>query len=172
VRASLLAAATLLFAEHGPRAVSVKQVADAAGVNHGLVHHYFGSKDALVTAVLEHLADDAAVEIAACRPPAFAFAAGGPAERHGRILAHLLLDGTDPLELKRTFPAVQALVDRLRDEGLDRRAAQERAAQVSALVLGWQFFDRYLLTAAGLDPDAGTRTRVLDDAISRLLADL
>jgi AcrR family transcriptional regulator len=171
VRASLLAAATELFAEHGPRSVSVKQVADAAGVNHGLVHHYFGSKDGLVTAVLGHLADDAAVEIATYRPPAFAFAAGGPAERHGRILAHLLLEGTDALSLKRTFPAVQALVGRLVDEGIDRNAAEERAAQISALVLGWQFFDRYLLTAAGLDTDEPTRARVLDDAIARLLAD-
>ena len=95
-----------------------------------------------------------------------------PPSATARILAHLLLDGTDPLELKRTFPAVQALVDRLRDEGLDRRAAQERAAEVSALVLGWQFFDRYLLTAAGLDTDERTRARVLDDAIALLLADL
>ena len=52
VRAALLDAAAELFAEKGPGAVSVRQIAAAAGVNHGLVHHYFGSKQELLREVV------------------------------------------------------------------------------------------------------------------------
>src|SRR5438552_15403062 len=56
VAESLLAAAFDLFSERGPANVSVRQVAQAAGVNPGLVHHYFPSKDDLVGAVLDRSA--------------------------------------------------------------------------------------------------------------------
>jgi AcrR family transcriptional regulator len=56
VRAALLDAATRLFAEEGPKAVSVRQIAAAAGVNHGLVHHYFGSKQELLRDVVRQRA--------------------------------------------------------------------------------------------------------------------
>lgn len=38
--------------EEGHAACTVKRIAARAGVNHGLVHHYFGSKDALLLEVL------------------------------------------------------------------------------------------------------------------------
>ena len=76
VQASLIATAAELFAERGPRAVSVREVADAAGVNHGLVHHYFGSKAGLVTAVLDHLAAEATDEINEHEPPSVFYATG------------------------------------------------------------------------------------------------
>lgn len=45
-----------LFAEHGVDAVSLRQVAAAAGVSPGLVVHHFGGKDGLRAAVDEHAA--------------------------------------------------------------------------------------------------------------------
>ena len=48
---ALLEAAMACFAECGPNDVSVRAIAECAGVNHGLVHHYFGSKAGLVDAV-------------------------------------------------------------------------------------------------------------------------
>lgn len=44
-----------LFAERGVDAVSVRDVASAAGVSPGLVVHHFGTKDALRQAVDEHV---------------------------------------------------------------------------------------------------------------------
>jgi AcrR family transcriptional regulator len=44
-----------LFAERGPDAVSVRQIAAAAGVSPGLVSHHFGSKDGLRDAVDAHV---------------------------------------------------------------------------------------------------------------------
>ena len=52
-RDKLILAARALLLEKGHAACSVKAIAARAGVNHGLVHHYFGSKEGLLVAVLE-----------------------------------------------------------------------------------------------------------------------
>lgn len=46
------AAERLLIAE-GHQAISTRRVAEEAGLNHGLVHYYFGSMDELLAQVLE-----------------------------------------------------------------------------------------------------------------------
>ena len=54
----LIRAAGELLSEVGPRAASVRAVATRAGVNHGLVHHYFGSKESLLRAAMTRLVED------------------------------------------------------------------------------------------------------------------
>src|SRR5215470_455855 len=54
-RAVIRDEALRLFAEHGPDAVTVRQIATAAGVSPGLVIHHFGSKDGLLEAVDAHV---------------------------------------------------------------------------------------------------------------------
>ncbi|MFD1796969.1 TetR/AcrR family transcriptional regulator [Paracoccus aurantiacus] len=51
-RRKLLEAAVRLFSEHGFRAVSVRQIAAAAGVNSALVNYHYGSKDSLIEEVI------------------------------------------------------------------------------------------------------------------------
>jgi AcrR family transcriptional regulator len=51
-RQVILAAARELFAAHGVDGVSVRDIAARAGVNHALVHRYFGAKDDMVAAIL------------------------------------------------------------------------------------------------------------------------
>jgi AcrR family transcriptional regulator len=51
-RQVILAAARELFAAHGVDGVSVRKIAAEAGVNHALVHRYFGTKDEMVAAIL------------------------------------------------------------------------------------------------------------------------
>jgi len=51
-RNAILAAARDLFARHGVDGVSVRQIAAAAGINHALVHRYFGTKDEMVAAIM------------------------------------------------------------------------------------------------------------------------
>ena len=53
VRAKLMRAAAELLADAPPTEVTAKQIADLAGVNHGQIHHYFGSKDDLVAATIQ-----------------------------------------------------------------------------------------------------------------------
>jgi len=51
-RSVILDAAERVFAEKGPDAAGLKDVAAMAGVSHALVSHYFGSYDALVEETL------------------------------------------------------------------------------------------------------------------------
>lgn len=57
----LIVAAGELLGEVGPRSMSVRNVAERAGVNHGLVHHYFGGKDGLLKAAMTRLVQEHAV---------------------------------------------------------------------------------------------------------------
>jgi AcrR family transcriptional regulator len=52
-RAELLDVALRLFAERGFKATTIADIATASGTAHGLVYHYFRSKDELLIAVLE-----------------------------------------------------------------------------------------------------------------------
>jgi len=52
-RTRILAAARDLFARRGVDSVSVREIAAAAGVNHALVHRYFGAKNDIVAQILE-----------------------------------------------------------------------------------------------------------------------
>ncbi|MPZ70743.1 MAG: TetR family transcriptional regulator [Actinobacteria bacterium] len=49
----LLDAAERLLITEGHAAISTRRVAEEAGLNHGLVHYYFGSMDELLVQVLE-----------------------------------------------------------------------------------------------------------------------
>jgi AcrR family transcriptional regulator len=58
-REKLLAAAEQCLMEKGSHAASIKTIAAMAGVNHGLIHHYFGSKEGLFIALVNgHFVDD------------------------------------------------------------------------------------------------------------------
>jgi AcrR family transcriptional regulator len=54
-RDQILDAANALFAESGYDAVSIEDIAGAAGVTRGLVHHYFGGRKEVYLALLERL---------------------------------------------------------------------------------------------------------------------
>jgi AcrR family transcriptional regulator len=52
-REALLEAASRLFAEDGVSGVSLRRIAEEAGVTPAMVHYYFGSKEGLYDALLE-----------------------------------------------------------------------------------------------------------------------
>ncbi len=51
----LCSVACELFAQQGPDGTSVRQIADAAGVNSALVSHYFGGKEGLYEACIDSM---------------------------------------------------------------------------------------------------------------------
>ena len=53
-RATLVDAAFNVFAESGFQRLSLRQIAEQIGTSHTALLHHFGSKDALLEAVLEH----------------------------------------------------------------------------------------------------------------------
>jgi AcrR family transcriptional regulator len=164
VRAALIDAAAELFAARGVSSVSVREIAEKAGVNHGLVHHYFASKDGLLSAVLVDLARRTADEV---DNDAALYAAGDAAEQHGRIVASLLLEARELATVQTEFPTISALIARLEADG--RPDARERAAQAAAFVLGWKLYEPFLVEAAQLPVDEKNRKSILDRALARLL---
>src|SRR5215213_4844866 len=54
-REQILDAANALFAERAYDEVSVEDIAGAAGVTRGLVHHYFGGRKDVYIALLERI---------------------------------------------------------------------------------------------------------------------
>ncbi len=54
VRENILDSAYRLFGEVGFDAASTREIAELSGVNKALIHYHFKSKDALLTAVLDH----------------------------------------------------------------------------------------------------------------------
>ncbi|MDQ5814966.1 MAG: TetR family transcriptional regulator [Actinomycetota bacterium] len=56
-RAALLDAAERLLISTGYAEISTRRLAEEAGVNHGLVHYYFGSMDELFAQVLERFTE-------------------------------------------------------------------------------------------------------------------
>ncbi|NDE60146.1 MAG: TetR family transcriptional regulator, partial [Acidimicrobiia bacterium] len=91
----LLAAAGDLLVEVGPHGATVREIARRAGVNHGLVHHYFGSKEGLLRAAMIALLEDHRAFVKQASD-------GGPLprpmglldqQRYLRAIAHCVLDG-------------------------------------------------------------------------------
>lgn len=60
-RAAVLDAAEVLFADHGYAHVTIRQIADGAGVAPGTVYATFGTKSALVTGLTERAAGDVSI---------------------------------------------------------------------------------------------------------------
>jgi AcrR family transcriptional regulator len=167
VMAAVLDAAMTLFAARGPASVSVRDIAAAAGVNHALVHRHFGSKQAVLRAVLERAAYELAAVAATITDSqggiAQLFAASAERATYWRALARAILDGENPRALQRDFPTVHRMIELLQAEHRQPRKhvdshsspppldARLIVGTTSALTLGWLLFEPLLLAATGLD---------------------
>jgi AcrR family transcriptional regulator len=60
---ALMDAAERLLYEVGYAGVTTRAVAEAAGINHGLVHYYFGSMEELLTQTLERFVEQLALAL-------------------------------------------------------------------------------------------------------------
>jgi AcrR family transcriptional regulator len=171
VRAALVDAAVDLFADKGD--ASVRAVAGRAGVNHGLVHHYLGSKQGLRAAVLDRLSAAIYGEVEphdeSLRELAFALLRRTERDpRFVKILARALLDGELPEQLQSKFP----VVDRLRAaaSSVDPDLARAGIAEGLALSLGTMVFAPWIRAALGLG--AGELERIRDSALERIFTQL
>jgi AcrR family transcriptional regulator len=167
VVAAVLAAASALFAEKGPAATSVRDIAARSGVNHGLVYRHFGAKEELVAAVLDYLSDEVA---AGANAGGAGDALDAAVERHWRVIAWAILDGYPVGRLQHRFPYVSKLVERARAHHLDDDAARLAAGNALALELGWRLFEPFVRSAAGLRHVPPSRMREsINDAVAELL---
>ena len=160
-----------LFAGRGPDAVTVRQIAAAAGVSPGLVVHHFGSKDglqkavdahvlALFTAMLGELTGDSAGDL---YEPGTAGSLAEAVVRHlppgspvPAYLRRLLLDGGDAGRalFRRLYQASTAALDALAAAGMAARG-QDPAVRAAILLsndLAVLLLREHLADVTGTDP--------------------
>lgn len=167
--AAVLAAATELLAESGPQHITVRRIAERAGVNHALAHRHFGTKEEIVRQALRAQADAVAEDLAghvAGQEPDIAkvMAVFANYPTYWRSLAHVAL--YDPaLAEQGAAPTTTLFVDLLRRTGDDQ--APVSAAVTASLMLGWLAFGDFVVTATGAD--RARTDRAVASAVSALL---
>lgn len=160
VRAALIRAAADMLGELGPRGISVRDLAERAGVNHGQIHHYFGGKRGLLEAAMRSLAHEHfehAMEKQgdADHPPALSLADDSG---YWRAICQTVISGD--LELaaieieegasvpRHVFESIQ------RARGVSETTAAHKAAFIVMAVqqLGWVAFERFFFLLADVQP--------------------
>ena len=179
VVAAVIEAAGELFSRSGFDGVSVRDIAKRAGVNHGLIHRHFGSKESLRRQTLQRMADamlddvrgDGSLDEIARR----AFQSLKKHERFWRILARTILDGYGSGEIQKSYPIARHLIERVAafmKEGTLRKDLDPRVivASMFSFSCGFIMFEPFILAAVGLDdvkPDEA-RDRIFSAAMSLL----
>lgn len=157
VVAKVIAAARRLFAERGPAAVPLREVAREAGVNYGLIHQYIGTKDELLRLVFQSASLDYAGEFgrATSAGEAIEFLMRSRSTEFVRMLARSLLEDRDPAALLERSPAMLELSRRIGDEmpadgELSSHDPRVVAAMLTTLSMGWGLFGDFVSTITGL----------------------
>lgn len=170
-RAVIRDEALRLFAAQGPDAVSLRQIAAAAGVSPGLIVHHFGSKEGLRAVVDQHVLDlfDAMLsEMTAPAAPDLyeASSSGSLAEAVTRhlpadspvpgYLRRLLLDESEPGRdlFRRLFEVSRAALGSLAEAGMASPGEDPavRAAFLLVNDLAVLLLREQLTEVLGLDP--------------------
>jgi len=147
VVAAVLEAAAELFADRGPAATSIRDIAAKSNVNHGLVFRHLGSKEKLVGAVLDHLGQHLSELIENGATPESIDTA---IDRQAKVLARMVLDGYPAGELQTTFPNMARMVDESRGRYRDETQARLTVANIVALQLGWRLLGPFLRSSLEL----------------------
>ena len=161
-RAGILTAAARLFAERGFANVSVRDIAEAAGVTHPLIYYHWRSKQELLAAVLDldqsRMREVAAEPHTTARAEVLSLLEEGVSNNrlYMLTLARALLDGMSPTDWPGGFPGVEAALRALAAGGEDVPAETRRlVAMAVGLAFGWVLFGDQLLQVVGLS--AGDR---------------
>lgn len=177
VEEALIKAACKMLAEEGPKAMSVRNVANAARVNHGQVHHYFGGKRGLIMAAVLRLAKEHFEHVnersqGTGVPPPLTLGADSD---YWHALVRLVLD--DDLEAATVEIGEGISVPR---QVLRTFTGKETAAEVPlevrsmfaamiATELGWAALEPYALMMAGVESEDKDRARDYARDMVRLL---
>jgi AcrR family transcriptional regulator len=149
--------------------ISVRDIAAEAGVNHGLVHHYFGSKEALIREAVARTNARVTRERPGDVATAWSFGLFRAHPAIARVLARVCLDGPHDLlplaappraTIEARAAAIRAGAERLGIPlPLDAHVANAVAA---AAILGWFVFRPLLDAGFALPRDA-------DEEVARAL---
>jgi AcrR family transcriptional regulator len=175
-RRALLDAAKQLLPERVPSSVAGRELAALAGVNYGLIHHYFGSKDAVFREALEELRAEFLASHVEHSLPALIVESDNP---YIRAIGRSQVDYPRELGAGDDFPigaaVVTGLTERLRarhpdwtDTEVDVEA-KARAIAMLGVQLGYSVYNAMLLDTVGVT----RRQRASVEAtLARLYAEL
>lgn len=159
--------------------MTVRDVARRAGVNHGQVHHYFGSKEALIRAAMSELAADhfhRSMQRAGADdvPPALSLAAD---DRYWKAVVRLSIEGN--LDIARIEVDEGMSVPRhalgvlTRRRGIDEPDLEAKTivAASAAFQLGWVALEEFLFLIADIAPSERDAVRARARRIAATLFD-
>jgi AcrR family transcriptional regulator len=176
---ALLAAGSELFPVHGCAGITIRQVADAAGVNIGMFHYHFGSREAFLRALLQqayegmfsHLTLETGRQLEPVAALRSAFRVIGRfARENRRFIVRVMADALSGEVVARDFmrenmPRHLGLIRGLLAEGQRRGAIRAMAPQQALAFCVGAIGSPILLGGAIADSAALTR------AASRAIAD-
>ncbi len=163
----ILDAAEKLFAERHPSDVTVRDIAEKAGVTHALVHQYIGTKEDLLNAVIQRVATNRVALVR--RSNTLDEALQAIADQiltnrvHSKSLVRSAMDGVEYVSLNeriRTGHALIELTERMAASGAAPVPApndigpQVLVAAISALLFGWAATEDWAWHIFDLDPDS------------------
>ena len=181
---ALVASAQRLIAERGPAGVTLREVADDAGVNFGLVYQYIGTKEQLLAEVYARAAAAAAEQLrdAEHLDDAIDLLMQRGDGTVARLIAWAALEQRDDPgsgDLFGSSPALAALASLAERDAatggteMPHEQAQVVAALTMAIALGWRLFGPIAVSAADLDPaEIGRYSETVRTLLRRFAADL
>lgn len=185
--AAILDAARELFSERGYAAVTVRGIAERAGVTHALVHQYAGTKAEIFRAVLKR-GEGVLVSAAPDNPDLLESTSRmlrhgleQSGRAHARLLVGSALGGMPYDRTAGRFAAIERLIE-LAERQAGSASEAERAEQdldprlavacVGTLYLGWVAVEPWMRPAAGLkDMDEAELVDGLERVILSILKD-
>jgi AcrR family transcriptional regulator len=170
VRAAIIEAAARRFAAQGPDA-SLRDIADDAGVNLGLIHRHIGNKDDLLRAVLATEIEGGVGFIEQAGDAATAlrrlFAGSASNGRYIRIIAWLLLQNPAGLSHQDRYPGMQALRSLVRS---DNESIDAELMIAMAAIYGWTVFGPQLRAAFGYGRASSADRADLEQRLAEVVA--
>jgi AcrR family transcriptional regulator len=156
VRRALLDAAQRLIAERGPGNVTLREIAEEAGVNFGLVYQYLGTREQVLREVYQAVATRSAAQLEQIGDVGDAVSAlmSAPGTSMGRIMAWAVLEGGYPADVLGPSPALEHVARLIAGgpQAAPRDDDRLLAAFLLVTAMAWRLFSPIGLTSAGLDP--------------------
>ncbi|MBB3044184.1 TetR/AcrR family transcriptional regulator [Nocardioides soli] len=158
-RERILDAAAELMKHKAPSQITGRELASTAGVNYGLVHHYFGGKNGACQEAFTALAQRYVDSAQESHAQDWILSMGDLPEYADlwRILAHAAMDGESLEMLGWDYPLLRArLAARTSERGADAGETSEAIATAFSLALGWIVFQPFIKEALGLGDQQAT----------------
>lgn len=165
-------AADHLFGEKGPNAVTIREISARAEVNHALFHRHFGSKEAMLSAIIAQHLQQFKQDLS--RSDDLQHAVGNVFDSLGRrpaftrIFAHLILDHRPLDEFVSKDGTAADIAGAFLSHGVALEEARKLATIISSFALGWSLFKGFATYASSCE----TSEEELDEAAKELMQEM